>query len=129
MPFRGDGRSGTFLHPASGLLILGLDWLFFSGSLVTLGLSTPALALLGFGTGSVGTAFVQRQFHRDNTGKSVLKGLLAGITVGIPLPIAGTAVGGGVLALSGLDKLWKRSDRKTGESPRVNSNQDPKMES
>lgn len=128
MPVRREGRSGTFLHPASGLLILGLDWLFFSGSVVTLGLSTPALALLGFVTGSVGTAVIQRHFHGDGTGKSVLKGLLAGITVGIPLPIAGTAVGGGVLALSGLNKLWKQSDRKSDGSPHVNSSEDPKME-
>lgn len=105
-------RERSFLHPGSGLLILGLDWLFFSGAVVTLGLSTPVLALLGFALGALGTGFIQYRYHEDSTGKTLLKGLLAGITVGIPLPIAGTAVGGGVLALSGLNKIWERSERK-----------------
>lgn len=107
------GRSDTFLHPASGLLILGLDWLFFSGSVLTLGLSTPILGLLGFTLGALGTGFIQHRYGGDSTGTTIVKGLLAGVAVGIPLPIAGTAVGGGVLALSGLNRLWDRSDRKT----------------
>lgn len=105
-------RAHPFLHPASGLLILGLDWLFFSGAVVTLGLSTPALALLGFILGALGTGLLQHRYHEDSMGKTLLKGLLAGVAVGIPLPIAGTAVGGGVLALSGLNKFWERSERK-----------------
>lgn len=104
-----DGRSSTFLHPVSGLLILGLDWLLFSGSVVTLGLSTPALAVLGFGLGGLGTGIVQWVYRGDSGGMTLLKSVLAGITVGIPLPVAGTAIGGGVLALSGLNALWDRS--------------------
>lgn len=103
-----SSRSSTVLHPASGVLILGLDWLLFSGTAITLGLSTVALATFGFALGGLGTGLVQRIYHGDGTATSVLKGLLAGITVGIPLPIAGTVVGGGVLALSGLTKLWDR---------------------
>jgi len=105
-----DAPSPSFLHPASGILILGLDWLFFSGSALTLGLSTLGLAGLGLGLGGLGTGLIQRVYHGDGVAKAVLKGLLAGITVGIPLPVAGTAVGGGILALSGLDRLWGRSD-------------------
>jgi hypothetical protein len=94
------------LHPASGVLILGADWLLFSGSTLTLGLSTPALAALGFGIGGLGAGAIQKAYHDDGAGLSVLKGLLAGLVVGIPLPVAGTAVGGTILALSGLDNLW-----------------------
>lgn len=105
-----DTPSPSFLHPASGVLVLGLDWVLFSGNALTLGLSTLALASIGFALGGVGTGLIQRVYHGDGMAKALLKGLLAGITVGIPLPVAGTALGGGVLALSGLDRLWGRSD-------------------
>lgn len=101
-----DDRPATrFLHPASGALILGLDWLLFSGSVLSLGLSTPALAVLGFVLGAAGTGLLQTRYGRDSRTKVTMKGLLGGLAVGVPLPIAGTAVGGAILALSGLDQL------------------------
>ena len=103
-----NASSRTFLHPASGALILGLDWLFFAEGVLTLGLSTPFLALLGFGMAGLGTGLVQRRYGGHGTGAAALKGMLGGVAVGIPLPIAGTAVGGGILALSGLNNLWGR---------------------
>lgn len=106
-----DSRSPTVLHPASGLLILGLDWLLFSQTAITLGLSTVLGAGIGFGLAGLGTGVIQRTYREDSLVKAVLKSLLAGITVGIPLPVAGTVVGGGILALSGLNKLWGHSAR------------------
>jgi hypothetical protein len=112
----------TFLHPASGAVILALDWLLFSGNLLSLGLSTPFVSGLGFVLGSVITASIQRRYGHDRVGKSWLKGLGAGLAVGVPWPIAGTAVGGLVLTLSGLDR-WKRkrlgtsSEDKPSDSP------------
>lgn len=105
-----NAPSPTFLHPASGIIILGLDWLLFSGNAITLGLSTLGLAGIGFALGGLGTGLAQRVFHGDGVVKALLKGLLAGITVGLPLPVAGTAIGGGILALSGIDRLWSGSD-------------------
>lgn len=116
-----DDRSATILHPASGALILGLDWLLFSQNAMTLGLSTPLVALVGFGLAGLGTSLIQRIYRDDSLGKSVLKGLGGGIAVGIPLPIAGTAVGGGILALSGLNRLWGRSDSENMPSPHSES--------
>lgn len=104
-----ESPSPTVLHPASGVLILGLDWLFFAENAITLGLSTFFAAVVGFGVAGLGTGLIQRIYHGNGVGKALLKGLLGGIAVGIPLPIAGTAVGGGILALSGLNKLWGRS--------------------
>lgn len=103
-------ESTTVLHPASGVLILGLDWVLFSGNAITLGLSTAVGAAVGFVVGGLGIAVIQRIYGGDSVVKALLKALLAGITVGLPLPVAGTAVGGGVLALSGLNSLWSRSD-------------------
>lgn len=102
-----DTQPRTFLHPTSGGLILALDWLLFSGSALSLGLGTPALASTGFVLGTVGVTLVQRHYAHETTGKSLLKGLLSGTVVGVPLPVAGTAVGGLVLALSGL-KNWRK---------------------
>lgn len=102
-----DRSLQSFLHPASGALILAFDWLLFSGSAISLGLGTIALASAGFVLGLIGVAFIQHHYGPDPMITSGLKGLLAGVVVGIPLPIAGTAVGGLVLSLSGLDR-WKR---------------------
>jgi hypothetical protein len=49
---------------------------------------------------------------------TLFKGLLSGIAVGIPFPIAGTAVGGAVLALSGLNRLTGRSANKLEDRKR-----------
>jgi len=109
--------SSTVLHPGSGALILGLDWLLFSGNAMTLGVSTLAAAAIGFGGAGLGTALFQHRYAQDSVGAALLKALLAGFAVGIPLPVAGTAVGGGVLALSGLNSLWGRSDPETMAPP------------
>jgi len=103
----------TFLHPASGGIILALDWLLFSGSALSLGLGTSVLASVGFVVGLLSVSFVQYRYGHEAIIASGLKGVLAGIAVGIPFPIAGTAVGGFVLTLSGLDR-WKK--RLTGRS-------------
>lgn len=105
-----ESASPNVLHPASGVLILGLDWLLFSENAITLGLSTLFNVAIGFGVAGLGTGIIQRVYHGDGWGKATLKGLLAGIAVGLPLPIVGTAVGGGILALSGLDRLGRRAD-------------------
>lgn len=116
-----DPPSSTFLHPASGLLILGLDWVLFSGSVLSFGLSAPALGVLGLVLGTVGTGWLQATYGRDSRLKSLLKGLLGGLIVGVPLPIAGTAVGGAVLALSGLNQLRAGSNRDESDSDRLSS--------
>jgi len=71
----------------------------------------PALAVLGFVTGAVGTGLLQARYGRDSRTQVLLKGLLGGLAVGVPLPIAGTAVGGAILALSGLDRFTSGGDR------------------
>jgi hypothetical protein len=96
------------LLPATGLWILALDWLLFSQDTVTLGLSTPLTALVGFLAGSAGTYLFQHRSARDDRPTSVLKALLAGLVVGVPFPLAGTVVGAWVLARSGLADLKDR---------------------
>lgn len=104
----------SFLHPASGAIILALDWLLFSGNVLSLGLGTSVIAFIGFVLSLIGVGFVQHRYGHEPMLASGLKGVLGGIAVGLPFPIAGTAVGGLVLSLSGLDR-WK--NRLTGSQP------------
>ena len=102
-----------FMLPLTGLWILGLDWLIFSQNIAwTAGLATPLAVVLGFIFGSAGTFFVQRRFARESGLKAAVKALVAGIVVGIPFPIAGTAVGAWILVASGLGSLRERMLKK-----------------
>lgn len=94
--------------PLTGLWIIGLDWLLFSEEIVTFELATPVIALVGFLLGAAGTYHFQRRFAGDNRGWASLKAIFAGIVVGLPLPLAGTVVGGWILVNSGLHGLKNR---------------------
>ncbi len=116
-----SNSSSSVLHPAGGGLILALDWLLFSGSVASLGLSAPALAVLGFVLGTAGVGLIQARYAGDGRLASASKGILGGVAVGIPFPIAGTAVGGAVLGLSGLDSLRSPSLPDPSDSNRSSS--------
>ena len=108
---KADLGSGSFLHPATGALILGLDWLLFSGTVATGGAALMLAVVLGLTLGSIGTCCIQRFWARERWSRAVLKGMLGGMVVGLPFPIGGTIVGGAVLASSGLDQLRDRATR------------------
>jgi hypothetical protein len=108
-PDESSDTTSSFLHPASGGLILGADWLLFGGTAASGGLAMPLTVTLGFLVGAIGTTASQRFIANDSWGKALGKGFLAGLAVGAPFPIGGTVVGGTVLASSGLDKLRQRA--------------------
>lgn len=103
-----DPLPQRFMLPATGLLMLGLDWFLFSGEAATVGLAAPATAVFGFLAGSLGTYHLQRRFGLDSRPAALGKALLAGLFVGVPFPMAGTLVGAWVLATSGLATLKNR---------------------
>jgi hypothetical protein len=87
---------------------MGLDWLLFSNEAATLGLAIPVSALIGFVGGTLGAFHLQTHYGLDSRPVALLKGLLAGIFVGIPFPLAGTIAGAWILANSGLASLrWR----------------------
>ena len=90
------------LLPVCGLWILALDWLLFSSNVLSLGLATPIIVVIGFLAGSVGTYYFQSQFSGDKMWLASVKALFAGSVVGVPWPLAGTLIGGWVLFVSGL---------------------------
>ena len=91
--------------PATGLLIMGLDWLFFSEEAATFGLALPFTILTGFVAGSLGTYHLQRKYAGDSRPVAWLKSIAAGIVVGLPFPVAGTLAGAWIIANSGLASL------------------------
>jgi hypothetical protein len=114
-----DGRSSwfdwltdplpkRFMLPATGLLIMGLDWLLFSEEAASFGLLIPFTSLFGLLAGGIGTYHLQTRHGLDSKPVAALKGVLAGILVAIPFPLAGTMIGGAILATSGLAGLrWR----------------------
>ena len=103
-----DPLPQRFLLPATGLLIIGLDWLLFPEEAVSAGLSVPLTSLVGFLAGSIGAYHLQRRYALNTRPIALLKSLLAGVLVGVPFPLAGTLVGGWIVATSGLASLKSR---------------------
>lgn len=95
-------KQPRFLLPATGVWILVLDWLLFSTNVLSASLATPVVMLLGFVLGSVGAFLVQKRAANESFWSAATKAFLAGIVVGLPLPIGGTIVGGWVILTSGL---------------------------
>ncbi len=103
-----DPLPKRFMLPATGLLIMGLDWLLFSEEAASFGVLIPLTSTIGFLAGSIGTYLLQTRHGHDTKLAAGLKGLLAGALVGIPFPLAGTIVGGIILAGSGLAGIrWR----------------------
>jgi len=97
--------SRSFFHPASGLAILGLDWLFF-GLEWELGPASLVLGCLAaFVLTFVAVSRVQQRWGGDDLRRARLKALLGALAAGMPFTLAGTAMGGLILILSGLKRL------------------------
>jgi hypothetical protein len=93
------------LHPATGLAILGLDWLLFSGTVMSGGGLLPAMVAGGFVLGAASTWLIQSRLAGDSKRGALWKALAAGAVVGAPMPIGGTVVGATILSASGLRLL------------------------
>lgn len=100
-----------WLHPASGLLILGVDWLFFAPEAMTGAVAAIITSPLAFVIVTAGVFLIQRQRNQDSFGGALLKALLGGIVAAIPTSIGGTILGTLVLVLSGLSS-WNRRGAK-----------------
>ena len=89
------------LDPRTGGVILGLDWpLFGTNALSGLAL-TPLLIIAGAVLAFGATYRIERKWSARGRFSAGLAGLFAAIVVGLPFPLAGTAVGTGILMLSG----------------------------
>ena len=101
-----------WLHPASGLLILAVDWLFFAPEALTAEVAAIVTCPLAFLITTAGVFWIQRRKSGDATGAALAKALLGGILAGLPTPISGTIFGTLVLVLSGLSGWNQRRGAK-----------------
>lgn len=95
----------SFYHPASGLAILGFDWLFFGLEWQLGPVSLAAGCLAAFALTYAVVSRVQTRWCGDDPRRARLKALLGAAAAGVPFPVTGTVVGAFILALSGLGSL------------------------
>ena len=111
----------TFYHPASGVVILGLDWLAFGTDFLTGFLALPVVCVLSFIVSFALLFVIQRKWTKDTVSAAAWKSFLGAFLVGLPFPITGTLLGAAILALSGLPhhpvEMVKRLAAK-GSAPR-----------
>lgn len=89
------------LDPRTGGVILGLDWLLFGTNALSGLALTPLLIIAGAVLAFGATYRIERKWSARGRFSAGLAGLFAAIVVGLPFPLAGTAVGTGILMLSG----------------------------
>jgi len=99
VPFEG---LNTFYHPASGVVILALDWLLFGTDFATGFLALPAMCVVGFLVTFPIVLAIQRKWSLNNWPQALGKAFLGAFMVGLPFPVTGTLLGAAILALSGL---------------------------
>lgn len=92
----------TFYHPASGVVILGLDWLAFGSDVLTGLLAIPLICVLAFITSFPVIFAIQRKWSKDDVVPALGKAFVGAFLVAVPFPITGTMLGAAILALSGL---------------------------
>ena len=92
----------TFYHPASGVVILALDWLIFGTDFMTGFLALPWMCVVGFLASFPLVLAIQLKWTRDMLPAALGKAFLGAFMVGLPFPITGTLLGAAILALSGL---------------------------
>jgi hypothetical protein len=97
----------TVLHPGTGALILVVDWLFFGAEALTLGGAVILSSIAAFTITAVGVFWIQRKKSGDSFPVAATKALLSGVVAGVPTSIGGTALGGIILAMSGLRRLQR----------------------
>ncbi len=97
-------KSRPFFHPASGLAILAIDWLFFGLEWEFGPVSLVFAGLAAFATCYIVVKRIQERWHGDDPKRARFKALIGATAAGIPLPIGGTVLGVFILTMSGLRK-------------------------
>jgi hypothetical protein len=95
----------TLLHPATGALILAVDWIFFGADVASLGGTIILSSIAAFFITAIGVFWIQRNKGGDSVIAAATKAFLSGVVAGVPTSIGGTVVGAIILALSGYRRI------------------------
>ncbi len=94
------------VHPLAALTTIVLDNLFTLPEIAGPEVWIFSVPIIG-GICLLATTLVQHYLAKDGWGEAFAKGLVMGIVAGVPISITGTAVGGILLAWSGLHQWIK----------------------
>jgi hypothetical protein len=92
----------TFYHPASGVVILGVDFVVFGTEAISGFLDTPIMSVVAFLVTFPLVFLIQRRWCADRNSVAFGKAFLGAFMAGLPFSIAGTIYGAAILMLSGL---------------------------
>jgi hypothetical protein len=100
---------GRPIHPLSALLLVAVDslWAVFEFAPPLWIVAIPACFAAVF----VPTYLIQKHLKQDSPGKALAFATLLGVLAAVPTPITGTPVGLGLLAWTGLGKLFTRTPK------------------
>lgn len=101
---------GAPIHALSALILVAVDSLWLPVDLL------PPIAIMAipacFAAVFVPTYFIQRHLKNDPRGRALAFATTLAVLAAIPTPITGTPVGLGLLAWTGLGKLFGKSPPK-----------------
>lgn len=106
-PPKVPGHDGPPIHALSALVLAAVDslWAVFEWAPPLWIIAIPLCFVAVFAP----TFLIQRHLKHDSNGRALTFATLLGVLAGIPIPIAGTAVGASLLAWTGLGKLIGRT--------------------
>ncbi len=109
-PDQSGASEGPPIHALSALILFAVDslWAVFEWAPPIWILTIPACFVAVF----VPSFLVQKHLKKDSTGRAVTFATLLAVLAAIPTPITGTPVGLGLLAWTGLSKIFGRPARK-----------------
>jgi hypothetical protein len=101
-----DTGASRPIHALSALVLVAVDslWAIFDWVPLVWPVAIPACFAAVF----VPSYLIQKHLKQDSPGKALAFATLLGVLAAIPTPVTGTPVGLGLLAWSGLGKLFTR---------------------
>jgi len=99
-------RRPSFFEPASGAAILGVDWLCFGLEWQLGPVSMAVMSVAAFLAAFTVVRHLQLRAG-DPPRIAAAKAVFGALAAGVPFPVAGTVVGGLILALSGTGAIKK----------------------
>ena len=97
---------GPPIHALSAVILIAVDSLWLGGDLVPI--VVPVMIPACFVAVFVPTFLIQKFLRKDSNGRAATFATILAVLAAIPTPITGTPIGMGLLAWTGLGKLFAK---------------------